>query len=104
MQINKTKSRLVAACASLKRLSFHHQGSSCAALIVGGCDSKGPQACHVCPHGSASKQPPASIGSERVAAMSVFETGWTDNMEKVDAIALLKRVMLSGVLNDLGSG
>ena len=44
------------------------------------------------------------MGSGCVAAMSVLETGWTDNMEEEEAIALIKRAILAGVFNDLGSG
>jgi len=105
LQMNtKTKSRLVTACTLLKRLLFRYQGNIGAALIVGGCDLKGPQVYHIYPHGSTSKQPFTSMGSGCVAAMSVLETGWTDNMEEADAIALIKRAILSGVFNDLGSG
>ena len=44
------------------------------------------------------------MGSGCVAAVSALETDWTDNMEEADAMSLIKRVMLSSVFNDLGSG
>jgi len=100
----KTKSRLVTACTLLKRLLFRYQGHIGAALIVGGCDLNGPQVYHIYPHGSTSKQPFTTMGSGCVAAMSVLETGWTDNMEEEDAVALIKKAILAGVFNDLGSG
>lgn len=100
----KTKSRLATACTLLKRLLFRYQGNIGAALIVGGCDLNGPQVYHIYPHGSTSKQPFTTMGSGCVAAMSVLETGWTDNMEEKDAVALIKKAILAGVFNDLGSG
>merc|ERR1719410_3104427 len=100
----KTKSRLVTACTLLKRLLFRYQGHIGAALIVGGCDLNGPQVYHIYPHGSTQKQPFTSMGSGCVAAMAMLEMGWNANMEEEDAISLVKRAILAGVFNDLGSG
>ena len=44
------------------------------------------------------------MGSGSLAAMSVFETGWTEGMSEAEAVDLVKRAILAGVWNDLGSG
>merc|ERR1711953_1563812 len=36
--------------------------------------------------------------------MSVFETGWADDMSEEEGVELVKRAILAGVFNDLGSG
>mmetsp|Transcript_1443 Transcript_1443/g.2070 ORF Transcript_1443/g.2070 Transcript_1443/m.2070 type:complete len:110 (-) Transcript_1443:438-767(-) len=36
--------------------------------------------------------------------MSVFETDWREDMTEEEATALVKRAILAGVFNDLGSG
>merc|ERR1719356_1169322 len=46
----------------------------------------------------------ANMGSGCVAAMAMLEMGWNANMEEEDAISLVKRAILAGVFNDLGSG
>lgn len=100
----KTKSRVVTACTLLKRMLFRYQGNIGAALVLGGCDINGPQVYHIYPHGSTSKQPFTSMGSGCIAAMSALEMGWSDDMEEEEAISLVKRAILAGVFNDLGSG
>merc|ERR1712238_449635 len=39
-----------------------------------------------------------------LAAMSVFETGWREGMDEAEAVELVKRAILAGIWNDLGSG
>eukprot|EP00542_Grammatophora_oceanica_P019738 CAMPEP_0194049082 /NCGR_PEP_ID=MMETSP0009_2-20130614/29584_1 /TAXON_ID=210454 /ORGANISM="Grammatophora oceanica, Strain CCMP 410" /LENGTH=288 /DNA_ID=CAMNT_0038695147 /DNA_START=33 /DNA_END=899 /DNA_ORIENTATION=+ len=96
--------RLVTACTLLKRMLFRYQGHVSAALVLGGCDVKGPHIYQIYPHGSTAKLPFTTMGSGSLAAMSVFEQGWRDNMEETEAVELVKRSILAGVFNDLGSG
>mmetsp|Transcript_25155 Transcript_25155/g.35429 ORF Transcript_25155/g.35429 Transcript_25155/m.35429 type:complete len:287 (+) Transcript_25155:183-1043(+) len=98
------ESRVVTACTMLKRMLFRYQGHISAALVLGGCDVNGPHIYQIYPHGSTGKLPYTTMGSGSLAAMSVFETGWTEGMEEGDAVKLVQRSILAGVFNDLGSG
>jgi len=97
-------SRIVTACTMLKRKLFQYQGNISAALVLGGCDINGPHIYQIYPHGSTSKLPYTTMGSGSLAAMSVFEQGYNDDMTEEDAVELVKRAVLAGVFNDLGSG
>jgi 20S proteasome subunit beta 2 len=100
----KTTSRVVAACTLLKRMLFKYQGHVSAALVLGGCDSTGPHVYQVYPHGSTAKLPYTTMGSGSLAAISVFETEWRENMSESEARALVQKAILAGIFNDLGSG
>lgn len=56
------------------------------------------------PHGSTDKNPYVTMGSGSLAAMSVFETGYREDMSEAEAVELVKEAILAGVFNDLGSG
>lgn len=96
--------RVVTAVTLLKRMLFKYQGHVSAALVLGGCDLNGPHLFHIYPHGSTSKLPYVTMGSGSLAAMSVFETGWSRDMEEPAAIELVKQAIHAGIFNDLGSG
>ena len=100
----KSDSRVVTACTLLKRMLFRYQGHISAALVLGGCDVTGPHVYQIYPHGSTGKLPYTTMGSGSLAAMSVFETDWRDGMEEAEAVELVKRAILAGIFNDLGSG
>ena len=100
----KTESRIVTACTMLKRMLFKYQGHVSAALVLGGVDETGPHVYQIYPHGSTGKLPYTTMGSGSLAAMSVFETEWRDGMNEVDAVAVVKKSILAGIFNDLGSG
>lgn len=99
-----TQSRVVAAVTLLKRMLFRYQGHISAALVLGGVDNTGPHLYQIYPHGSTGKLPYVTMGSGSLAAMSVFETGYRDDMEENDAIELVKDAIFGGIFNDLGSG
>mmetsp|Transcript_22484 Transcript_22484/g.33643 ORF Transcript_22484/g.33643 Transcript_22484/m.33643 type:complete len:303 (+) Transcript_22484:140-1048(+) len=99
-----SQSRVVTACTMLKRMLFRYQGYVSAALVLGGCDVNGPHVYQIYPHGSTGKLPYTTMGSGSLAAMSVFETGWTEDMSEEEGVELVKRAILAGVFNDLGSG
>lgn len=100
----KTQSRVIACCTLLKRMLFRYQGQVSAALVLGGCDVSGPHVYQIYPHGSTGKLPYTTMGSGSLAAMSVFETGWREGMDEAEAVELVKRAILAGIWNDLGSG
>ena len=104
MNTGGSQSRVVTACTMLKRMLFRYQGHVSAALVLGGVDVNGPHVYQIYPHGSTGKLPYTTMGSGSLAAMSVFETGWEDDMSEEEGVELVKRAILAGVFNDLGSG
>ncbi|RHZ61859.1 hypothetical protein Glove_345g13 [Diversispora epigaea] len=98
------QSRFNSAETMLKQLLFRHQGHIGAALILGGYDINGPVLAHIYPHGSSEHHPYITMGSGSLAAVSVLETRWTKNLERQDAIDMVKDAVEAGIFNDLGSG
>jgi len=99
-----TQSRVVTAMTRLKRHLFGYQGHVSAALILGGVDATGPHLYTVYPHGSTDKLPFVTMGSGSLAAMSIFETGYKDDMTEIEARDLVHQAIRAGIFNDLGSG
>ncbi|KAF8067590.1 proteasome subunit [Lyophyllum atratum] len=98
------KPRVVTAMTMLKQMLFRHQGHIGAALVLGGVDATGPHLFTIHPHGSTDKLPYVTMGSGSLAAMAVFESGWRANMEREEALNLVKAAISAGIFNDLGSG
>jgi 20S proteasome subunit beta 2 len=44
------------------------------------------------------------MGSGSLASMSVFESEWREDMNEAEATELVKKGILAGIYNDLGSG
>ncbi|CAI5711575.1 unnamed protein product [Hyaloperonospora brassicae] len=99
-----TQSRVVTAMTLLKRMLFQYQGHVSAALVLGGVDVTGPHLYTIYPHGSTDKLPFVTMGSGSLAAMSVFEHGYKDDMTEDEAKTLVQEAILAGIFNDLGSG
>jgi 20S proteasome subunit beta 2 len=99
-----SESRVVTALTMLKRLLYRYQGNVSAALVLGGVDNTGPSLYDIHPHGSTQKLPYVTMGSGSLAAMSVFETRYAEDMEEEAAIALVRDSIRAGIFNDLGSG
>lgn len=97
-------SRVVTACTLLKRRLFQYQGHISAALVLGGCDINGPSVYQIAPHGSTAKLNYTTMGSGSLAAMSVFESSWREDMTEDEAVRLVQRSIGAGIFNDLGSG
>ena len=88
----------------LKQHLFRYQGHIGAYLVVAGVDPTGASLFTVHAHGSTDKLPYVTMGSGSLAAMSVFETKWKQNLSKDEAVALCSEAILAGIFNDLGSG
>ena len=58
-----------------------YQGQVSAALVLGGVDINGPHIYTVFPHGSTDNLGYATMGSGSLAAMSVFEARYEDDMD-----------------------
>jgi len=99
-----SESRVITAMTMLKRMLFKYQGNVSAALVLGGIDITGPHLYTVYPHGSTDKLPFVTMGSGSLAAMSVFEDLYKDNMTEEEAKEMVKQAILAGIWNDLGSG
>merc|ERR1719499_2270904 len=107
MRLNTdTQSRVVMALTRLKRYLFRYMGYVSAALVLGGVDSTGPHLHTVWPHGSTSTVPYVTMGSGSLAAMAVFENEYTrkEQINEEQAKEMVKKAILSGIMNDLGSG
>eukprot|EP01049_Picozoa_sp_SAG25_P007036 SAG25_NODE_556_length_6947_cov_7.702242_4_plen_226_part_00 len=96
--------RVATSLTMLKQHLFKYQGHVSAALVLGGVDSTGPSLYTVYPHGSTDKLPFVTMGSGSLAAMSMFESGYKDEMEEEEAVALVVSAIEAGIFNDLGSG
>lgn len=97
-------SRVITACTLLKRRLYQYQGYISAALILGGCDLNGPAVYQIHPHGSTAKLNYTTMGSGSLAAMSIMETSWREDMTEAEAVSLVQRSISAGIFNDLGSG
>merc|ERR1719231_593652 len=98
------QSRVVSALTVTKSHLFKYQGHISAALILAGVDVKGPHLFTIYPHGSTDALPFATMGSGSLNAMSVFESGYKEDMTKEEAMELVARAIRAGIYNDLGSG
>ncbi|KAG6843505.1 hypothetical protein H0H87_003690 [Tephrocybe sp. NHM501043] len=88
----------------LKQMLFRYQGHIGAALVLGGVNLTGPYLFTIHPHGSTNKLPYVTLGSGSLAAMALFESGWTKDINRQDALNLVKAAISAGIFNDLGSG
>ncbi|CAG8489349.1 1927_t:CDS:2 [Funneliformis caledonium] len=98
------QTRLSTARSMLSQMLFKYQGHVSAALIIGGYDVNGPNLYSVMPHGSVDNVPFMTMGSGSLAAMAVFERSWRKDLERQEAIDLVKDAIDAGIFNDLGSG
>lgn len=99
-----TQVRVVNVVTRFKKMLFKYQGNIGCALVLGGVDINGPQLYQIYPHGSTDMLPFTSMGSGSLAAMSVLEAGYKDDMSVEEAKDLVAKAISSGILNDLGSG
>jgi 20S proteasome subunit beta 2 len=98
------KPRVVTVMTMLKQHLFRYQGHIGAYLVVAGCDPTGAHLFTVHAHGSTDKLPYVTMGSGSLAAMSVFETTWKNDLTRDQAVKLCSEAIQAGIWNDLGSG
>ncbi len=102
--------RIVTAKTMLTRHLFNYQGHVSAALVLGGVDFSGPHLHTIYPHGSTDTLPFVAMGSGSLAAMAMLEqgtpehAGWRPGMAVEEGVELVKRAILAGIFNDMGSG
>ena len=97
-------SRVDCAVAKLFDRLVRYGGHIGAYLIIGGIDVTGPSLHFMSADGNHRKFPFATLGSGSLAAMSVFETYFKDDMEREEAFELCVKAIEAGIFNDLGSG
>jgi 20S proteasome subunit beta 2 len=97
-------SRVITAVTIAKRYLFQYQGAVSAALVLGGVDHTGGHLYSIYPHGSTDKLPFTSMGSGSLAAMSVLESRYKDDLTEQEAMSVVTEAIRGGVFNDLGSG
>ncbi|KAJ7557195.1 hypothetical protein O6H91_05G115800 [Diphasiastrum complanatum] len=98
------ESRVVTALTILKSHLFSYKGYVSAALVLGGVDITGPHLHAVYPHGSTDTLPFATMGSGSLAAMSIFESGYKEDLTREEGMELVSAAICAGIFNDLGSG
>mmetsp|Transcript_112611 Transcript_112611/g.325370 ORF Transcript_112611/g.325370 Transcript_112611/m.325370 type:complete len:279 (+) Transcript_112611:75-911(+) len=94
-------------CTVVRRLSsmlFKYQGYIGCALVLGGVDVNGPSLYQIYPHGSTDCLPFTSMGSGSLAAMTILESEYKDDMTIEEGKALVAKAIRAGIFNDLGSG
>ncbi|EEB05990.1 20S proteasome component beta 2 [Schizosaccharomyces japonicus yFS275] len=103
MYVNR-KPRVITALTLLKQHLFRYQGHIGAYLVLGGYDCQGPHLFTIAAHGSSDKLPYVALGSGSLAAISVLETKYRPDMERKEAMELVREAIEAGIFNDLGSG
>ncbi|CAL1525912.1 unnamed protein product [Lymnaea stagnalis] len=98
------KPRVATANRLLKQMLFRYQGYIGAALVLGGVDVTGPNLYSIWPHGSTDKLPYVTMGSGSLAAMATFEDRFKPDMNREEAMKLVRDAIAAGIFNDLGSG
>lgn len=96
--------RVISALRLLKQFLFQYHGHIGAALILGGVDKTGTYLYGIHPHGSSDRVPYTTMGSGCLAAMSVLEADYKFDMTQEEAMDLVRKAILAGIFNDLGSG
>lgn len=94
-------------CTVVRRLSttlFKHQGYIGCALVLGGVDVTGPHLYQIYPHGSTDTLPFTTMGSGSLAAMSILESEYKEEMTVDEGKKLVAKAIRAGIFNDLFSG
>lgn len=105
MRLNTdTEARVSTAVTRLADHLFRYQGHVGAYLILGGVDVTGPHLVEIYANGAVETSPFMSLGSGSLAAISMLEAGYKEDMDQKEAEALVTRAISAGIMNDMGSG
>jgi len=99
-----TQPRVCTVVRRLSQMLFKYQGYVGCALVLGGVDVTGPHLYQIYPHGSTDMLPFTTMGSGSLAAMSVLESEYNENLSVEDGKKLVAKAIRAGIFNDLGSG
>merc|ERR1711985_330 len=75
-----TQPRVCTVVRRLSKMLFRYQGYIGCALVLGGVDFTGPHLYQIYPHGSTDMLPFTTMGSGSLAAMTVLETGYKEDL------------------------
>ena len=103
LQMNR-KPRVANAVSMLSNHLYQYQGHVGAHLIVAGTDITGSYIYQVSAHGCIMQKPYSTMGSGSLAAISVLEAGYNDNLSESECVALVSSAIKAGIYNDLYSG
>lgn len=98
------RARVISALRHAKQYLFRYMGYVGAYLLIGGVDDTGPVIYEVHAHGSSAQNPYAADGSGSLNAMAVLESEWHKDMDKEEAIALVRKALEAGMHGDNSSG
>jgi len=98
------QSRVVTAVTKFCMKLHRYQGHIGAALILGGVDVHGSHLVMVSPYGNCSYLPYTTMGSGSLAAMSIFEAKYRDDLSLEEGKNLVIEAIEAGIAHDLGSG
>ncbi|CAB1119816.1 unnamed protein product [Ectocarpus sp. CCAP 1310/34] len=106
-EVQRKHLRVGAAALLLKRHLFQYQGTVSAAFVLGGVDVIGEhiyQAPLIHEGGSLAEVEFTAMGSGSLAALSVLERGYRENLTEQETKELVLEGIAAGIDNDLGSG
>ncbi|CBJ31383.1 proteasome subunit beta 2 [Ectocarpus siliculosus] len=103
-EVQRKHLRVGAAALLLKRHLFRYQGTVSAALVLGGVDVIGEHIYQIHEGGSLAEVEFTAMGSGSLAALSVLERGYRENLTEQEAKELVLEGIAAGIDNDLGSG
>jgi 20S proteasome subunit beta 2 len=81
-----------------------YQGQMGCALILGCYDINGPQLVQIAPHGSYGYNEFAAMGSGSLAAMTILESKYREDMTVQQGIDICVEAIEAGIKDDLASG
>jgi 20S proteasome subunit beta 2 len=96
--------RVITAVTRMVNHLFRYGGYIGAYLIVGGHDVTGPHLCYVSADGNTIWQPFLATGSGSLAAISILESGYKENLSMEEGMKLVQSAISGGVFHDMGSG
>jgi len=99
-----TQPRVCTVVRRLSQMLFKYQGYVGCALVLGGVDFAGPHLYQIYPHGSTDMLPFTTMGSGSLAAMSVLESEYKEDLTLEEGKKLVAKAIRAGIFNDLGSG
>jgi len=99
-----TQPRVCTVVRRLSQMLFKYQGYVGCALVLGGVDVTGPHLYQIYPHGSTDMLPFTTMGSGSLAAMSVLESEYREDLDVEGGKKLVAKAIRAGIFNDLGSG
>ena len=91
-----TQIRVCTVVRKLSNMLFKYQGHVGCHLVLGGFDVTGPHLYQIHAHGSTDKLPYTCMGSGSLAAMSVLEMRYNENMSIAEGKELIADAIAAG--------